>query len=221
MTDARPFPMPIIRGERVYLRGSERSDIPMFIRWFNDAETVSFLSMRAPMSQATEEQWFNRMLEHEGKEAYHFVICRIEDDLPLGHDRPLPDRPPQRQRGHRASGIGEKQLWGQGYGTDAMNALLDFGFGQLRLERLWLEVYDFNTRARRSYEKSGFVLEGIERHAIFKQGRYHRRSPDVDPARRVGGAGAEDECGSTSRDDRAIQAPPLMAGDARAARSSG
>ena len=57
-------------------------------------------------------------------------------------------------------------------GTDAMFALLDFGFGQLRLERLWLEVYDFNGRARRSYDKCGFTLEGVERHAIYKFGRY-------------------------------------------------
>ena len=53
-----------------------------------------------------------------------------------------------------------------------MNALLDFGFGQLRLERLWLEVYDFNLRARRSYEKSGFSLEGTQRRAIFKRGKH-------------------------------------------------
>ena len=68
--------------------------------------------------------------------------------------------------------IGEKSLWGKGYGTDAMNALLDFGFGMLRLERMWLEVYVFNKRARRSYDKSGFVLEGVERNGVFKQGRY-------------------------------------------------
>jgi len=54
-----------------------------------------------------------------------------------------------------------------------MFALLDFGFGQLRLERVWLEVYDFNARARRSYEKCGFVLEGTERRAIFKRGQFH------------------------------------------------
>ena len=171
MTDARPFPMPIVRGERVYLRGSERSDIPVFLRWFNDAEMVSFLSMRAPMSQAGEEQWFDRMLEHEGKEAYHFVICRIEDDMPLGTIGLFQIDLLNGSAGVGIS-IGEKQLWGQGYGTDAMNALIDFGFGQLRLERVWLEVYDFNPRGLRSYEKSGFVLEGIERHAIYKEGRF-------------------------------------------------
>ena len=63
MEHATTYAAPIVRGERVYLRGSERSDIPLFLRWFNDAETVSFLSMRAPMSLAAEEQWFDKMLE--------------------------------------------------------------------------------------------------------------------------------------------------------------
>ena len=48
----------------------------------------------------------------------------------------------------------------------------DAHFGELRLERVWLDVYDFNTRARRSYEKVGFSLEGTKRHALFKHGRY-------------------------------------------------
>lgn len=171
MTDQRPFPMPIVRGERVYLRGSERSDIPLFTRWFNDGETVSYLSMREPMSQAGEEQWFTRMLEQEGKDAHHFVMCRIEDDLPLGTIGLFRVDQINGSAGIGIS-IGEKELWGQGYGTDAMNALLDFGFGQLRLERMWLEVYDFNERAIRSYEKCGFVLEGTQRRAIYKQGKF-------------------------------------------------
>ena len=61
MTDQDATHRPVIRGERVYLRGSERSDIPTFVRWFNDSETLGFLSMRAPMSEAGEEQWFNDM----------------------------------------------------------------------------------------------------------------------------------------------------------------
>ncbi|MEX2548304.1 MAG: GNAT family protein [Chloroflexota bacterium] len=164
--------LPVIRGERVYLRGSERSDIPLFVRWFNDSETISYLSMRAPMSEAGEEQWFTQMLKQEGKDAYHFVLCRLEDDKPIGTIGLFQVDSVNGNAGI-GLGIGEKALWGQGYGTDAMFALLDFGFGQLRLERMWLEVHDFNARARRSYEKCGFVLEGTERHAIFKHGQFH------------------------------------------------
>ena len=172
---SEPIPrqyLPIVRGERVYLRSSERSDIPTFVHWLNDAETTSFLSMRAPMSIAMEEVWFTRMVEQQGKDQYHFVICTFEGDRAIGNCGLFAV---DIVNGNAGIGItiGEKDLWGKGLGTDAMNALLDFGFGQLRLERLWLEVYDYNTRARRSYEKCGFVLEGTERHAIFKQGAYH------------------------------------------------
>ena len=172
MTEPVRPQLPVIRGERVYLRASERSDVPTFVRWFNDSETLSYLSMRAPMSEATEDQWFTEMLAHEGKSAYHFVMCRLEDDRPIGTIGLFSVDTVNGNAGI-GIGIGEKSLWGQGYGTDAMFALLDFGFGQLRLERMWLEVYDFNARARRSYEKCGFVLEGTERHAIFKRGQYH------------------------------------------------
>jgi len=165
-------PLPMIRGAQVYLRAAERSDIPHFVRWLNDAETSHFLSIRAPMSEAMEEQWFNRMLESQGKDAYHFVICRLDDDRPIGTIGLFRVDSVNGSAGIGIS-IGEKRLWGQGLGTDAMLALLDFGFGQLRLERMWLEVTDYNERARHSYEKCGFVLEGTERHAMFRRGRFH------------------------------------------------
>jgi diamine N-acetyltransferase len=171
MSDTAPSPQPVVRGERVYLRAAERSDIPTFVRWFNDAETLSFVLMRAPMSEAMEEQWFERMLETQGKERFLFVICRLNDGQPVGNCG-LFDIDYVNGSAGIGITIGEKALWGQGLGTDAMFALLDFGFGQLRLERLWLEVYDFNSRARRSYEKCGFVLEGTERHAVYKGGKF-------------------------------------------------
>jgi RimJ/RimL family protein N-acetyltransferase len=68
--------------------------------------------------------------------------------------------------------IGEKRLWNQGYGTDAMRLLLRHGFDTLNLNRIALDVYDTNLRAVRSYEKAGFVHEGRKRQAIFKGGKY-------------------------------------------------
>jgi RimJ/RimL family protein N-acetyltransferase len=168
---APPY-QPMIRGERVFLRPAEKSDVPIFVRWFADAEMSGFLGMRAPFSEAMEEQWFVRQVENQGKEHYHFVMCRLDDSQPIGTISLFRVDEVNGSAGVGIS-IGEKSLWGQGYGTDAMNALVDFGFGQLRLERIWLEVYDFNARARRSYEKSAFVLEGIQRHANYRLGKFH------------------------------------------------
>ena len=164
-------PVPVIHGEQVFLRPAEREDIDAFVRWFSDAETTRYLALRAPFSKAMEEQWFTSMLESQGKNSYHFVICLLADERPIGtagfHHVNYED-------GHASFGIsiGEKAEWSKGYGTDALRAICDFGFGELRLERIELDVYEPNARARRSYEKAGFVTEGTLRHAHYSDGKY-------------------------------------------------
>ena len=161
----------MIRGERVYLRAAERAEIPLFVRWLNDAETASFLVARAPMSIAMEENWFETMLATHGKERWFFTMCLLVTDQPIGTIG-LFDLDYINGSAGVGIAIGEKQLWGQGYGTDALNALVDFGFGELRLERIWLDVYETNARARRSYDKCGFTLEGTKRSAMLRRGRH-------------------------------------------------
>jgi diamine N-acetyltransferase len=162
---------PTVRGEKVYLRPPERDDVPRFVAWFSDADVLRHLMMRAPMSVAMEEAWFDRMLTAQGKTDYHFVICLLSDGRPIGtvglHDI-------HERSGHAEFGIaiGEKDEWGKGYGTDALNAICDFGFGELRLERIELHVYAENERGRRAYLKAGFVHEGTLRHAHFARGRH-------------------------------------------------
>jgi len=167
-----PAPLPTLRGEQVFLRPAERADLDDFVRWFSDAETTRYLALRAPFSKAMEEQWFTGMLERQGKTDWHFVICLLEDGRAIGtaglHKLDT-------ENGSAAFGIsiGEKEEWNRGRGTDALRAIGDFGFGQLRLERIWLEVYEPNGRAQRSYEKAGFVKEGSLRHAHFSDGVHH------------------------------------------------
>jgi RimJ/RimL family protein N-acetyltransferase len=53
-----------------------------------------------------------------------------------------------------------------------LEAIIALGFDSLRLERIWLDVFDFNTGARRVYERVGFEHEGVQRHAIFRDGQF-------------------------------------------------
>lgn len=67
----------------------------------------------------------------------------------------------------------KKEVWNHGYGSEAARLLLGYGFGTLGLHRIELEVFAFNTRALRVYEKLGFRLEGRRREALRWEGRYH------------------------------------------------
>lgn len=59
---------------------------------------------------------------------------------------------------------------GRGLGTDATRLMVDHAFATTQLHRIELEVYSFNPRARRAYEKAGFVLEGVRRDALLFDG---------------------------------------------------
>jgi RimJ/RimL family protein N-acetyltransferase len=68
-------------------------------------------------------------------------------------------------------GIGETEYWGRGYGTDVMNVLLRFAFTEVNLRRVTLNVFEYNPRAIRSYEKAGFRHEGRMRQVLNKEGK--------------------------------------------------
>lgn len=56
--------------------------------------------------------------------------------------------------------IGNRRFWGQGYGSDAITALVDYIFRETDLNRLRLKTLDYNFRAQRCFDKCGFVTCG-------------------------------------------------------------
>ncbi|MDQ4036147.1 MAG: GNAT family N-acetyltransferase [Chloroflexota bacterium] len=158
----------IIEGERVYLRPFETGDAELYHRWRTDGEVAALAGLPFPLSLGQIKQ---RIEDKQGDSQYAYVICLREDERPIGEALLFEL---DRTNGSAELGIliGEKGEWGRGYGTDAVNALVDFGFEALRLERIWLEVWTENGRARRAYEKAGFVHEGTLRHDRYEGGRF-------------------------------------------------
>jgi RimJ/RimL family protein N-acetyltransferase len=163
----------IIESGRVFLRPFETTDAELYRRWRADARPMEMAGWhyRAPMSLAQVEARIDRLAKDQDHDFMVFLICILADERPIGEVM-LADI--DRANGSAELGIfiGEPEDWGKGYGTDAVNALVDFGFGQLRLERIWLNVGTENERARRAYQKAGFVHEGTVRHDRYESGRH-------------------------------------------------
>lgn len=68
-------------------------------------------------------------------------------------------------------GLGERDYWNQGYGTDAMQVLLRYAFCELNLHRVSLNAFEYNQRALRVYEKIGFAYEGCAKQQVQRDGR--------------------------------------------------
>jgi len=59
--------------------------------------------------------------------------------------------------------IGDRRYWGQGYGSDAVQALVKLVFREKGLRRMFLHTLDWNVRAQRCFQKAGFVPRGLVR----------------------------------------------------------
>jgi diamine N-acetyltransferase len=180
----------MIYGERIRLRGMERSDLPHFVTWLNDPEVNVGLAIYPVLSQVEEENWFENIQKKPQAEHPLVIEIRIPRSTLLGEPVSTQNtRPPEYDwipigdcsffnldRTNRSSElgivIGEKHFWNQGYGTETMGLLLKFGFETLNLHRIYLRVFASNPRAIRAYEKAGFILEGRQRDAVFIHGKY-------------------------------------------------
>ncbi|HWQ83552.1 MAG TPA: GNAT family protein [Anaerolineales bacterium] len=162
----------MIQGKRVRLRAPTRTDLPQFVAWLNDSEVIAGLLVSIPMSLEDEEAWFAGMLNRPLAE--HPMVIEIQREeawIAVGNCG-FHNIDWRARAAEVGIFIGEKSLWNQGYGSEAMRLLLAHGFSTLNLNRIALDVYETNPRAIRSYEKVGFVHEGRKRQAMFKDGKY-------------------------------------------------
>ena len=60
----------------------------------------------------------------------------------------------------------------KGYGIDSIQTLVEYGFNSLNLNRIYVYCIDYNKRAQRSFEKCGFINEGLFREDIYIGGQY-------------------------------------------------
>ena len=65
--------------------------------------------------------------------------------------------------------IGEP-FWGQGVASEAVRQIIEIGFEELKLRRIYASVYEHNLASMRVLEKNGFEREGVARAAVMKNG---------------------------------------------------
>lgn len=67
--------------------------------------------------------------------------------------------------------IGES-FWGKGIATEAIRMMVEYGFENMDINRIWGSVFEYNLGSMRALEKNGFQLEGIFKKSVFKNGKF-------------------------------------------------
>jgi len=157
-------------GHSVYLRPIEAKDLHFIRKWANDPEIRALTGEVLPMSEAAADEFLERV--RQDKERVWFVVVLKENDRVIGEAGLLRMFHPWRNTDLSII-IGDKEAWGQGYGTQAILLLLDYAFGYLGFHRVSLGVVGFNERALRFYEKVGFKREGLQRDGYYYDHAFH------------------------------------------------
>jgi RimJ/RimL family protein N-acetyltransferase len=161
---------PQIVGRLVALRRPHPDDLPSVTRWYRDREIARLTRYQArPMSEAEIERFFQlRML---APDALAYCIVELPEWRLIGFTTfSALDGDNGSVTFHIT--IGERDAWGRGLGTEATDLMLEHAFERLGLHRVGLSVFSYNVRAIRAYEKAGFRVEGRQRQAILRDGRY-------------------------------------------------
>ena len=160
----------MIRLDQVVLRRPEPKDIDALYEQKNDPEVAALLG---GFSMGYAQEDIRRWIEaHRTRtDEVLWVIAGGDDDRCLGHVGLY--RIDHRIRAAEfAIMLGDRSVWGHGIGRLCTSFATQYGFLELNLNRISLQVLATNERAVRLYGSMGFREEGRLRQAQFKGGEY-------------------------------------------------
>jgi RimJ/RimL family protein N-acetyltransferase len=146
-------------GSKVRLREKKLSDARRDYQWQTDPElarldaapvlAMSFSIYLLDYATTLHHSRYNRYpLAVETLDGRHIGNCTCYD---------IDEKKGEAQIGIM---IGDRDYWDRGYGTDAVNTMVDHVFQTTSLHRLYLKTLDWNKRAQKCFTKCGFTLCG-------------------------------------------------------------
>lgn len=171
---SQPIPSPriprLMETKRIYLRPFESTDVDAYFPGLFDAEMRRLTGTQNSFTRPQVERYIENAAQDDSR--LMLLIALQENEQVIG-DIALMDMHTKNRSAHIRIAIDNTEHQGKGYGSEALLLMLDYGFGICNLHRIELEVYAFNQRAIRTYEKLGFHREGVRRDALYYNHQYH------------------------------------------------
>jgi len=163
---------PAIETSRLVLRPLALSDAPAIYAYQSNAEHYRYMSPDPPVSADVVAEPIRTWLALPAEERRPcWVIVLREIDCVVGtiSFNQLDRTNSSGQLGFEVA----REQWGKGIGTEAVRAVLSYGFGAMGLNRIAAYCWDGNVTSRRVMEKAGMIYEGTLRQVRYARGAYH------------------------------------------------
>lgn len=157
---------------KVYLRELTLNDVEDRFRWCLDKEVTKHLNMPEkypPFSKEETKRWIKMCINKTN--GYEQKAIETQEGKHIGWID-LKNIDKLNKHAELGVAIGDKTYWGKGYGFSAMKEMLQWGFNELDLNKIWLRVEVDNEKAINSYKRIGYVEEGILRQDRLRNGEF-------------------------------------------------
>lgn len=163
----------MIKGKLVGLRALEKQDLSLLRDWRNLPHFRRNFREFRELGMANQEMWFNKVVSSSND--FMFLIERLSDGMPLGAGGLLYTNWIIRSADFSFYiGYNESYIDNEGYALDAASLLIDYGFKNLNLNKIWMELYEFD-KAKIDFftNEFSFKQDGKLRQNCFEDGKYH------------------------------------------------
>lgn len=147
-------------GERVGLREISPDDVgERYVGWLNDPVIAQFLESRfAPQTLASVRSFVEQQLADPA-----VLMLAIVEAKSGAHVGNIKIGPLSRHHGTADVGllIGERAVWGRGYGTEAIRLATALGFERLGARKLTASCYSDNVGSATAFRRAGWADEGV------------------------------------------------------------
>jgi|LSQX01.2.fsa_nt_gb RimJ/RimL family protein N-acetyltransferase len=140
---------------KIKIRRLKVSDGEISWKWRNDPEVWKLTGRKwfGKVSEPTEKDWIKEVIKRENEA--RFAICVGDDEQYIGNVQ-LTNIENGQAEFHIF--IGEKSFWGKGIGNEATRLMVDYGFNQMGLSKIYLFVREENIPAIKAYKNCGFKI---------------------------------------------------------------
>ena len=163
----------MIKGNKVGLRAVERTDLEFFRDWRNIVDFRKHFREVRELSLVDQEKWFES-LQTTKHINFMFTIVDLKTNMPIGAAGLLYINWINRS-GDFSFYIGENESYidNDGFAKEASSLLINYGFNNLNLHKIWMELYEFDVKKLQFFQNDfGFKVDGKLRDNCFEDGKY-------------------------------------------------
>jgi RimJ/RimL family protein N-acetyltransferase len=160
-----------IKGERVDLLPLNPDHVELYCKWENKPNVRKYLRRETPLIIEDSKKYIDTG-ENKIKSRIMFEILHKKGNEPIGFCE-LTEISWINRNAYIGLLIGETDYWGYGIGSEVISLMLNYGFNELNLSKIRIDVFEPNKSSIKCIERNGFKLEGCLRKEAYIDGMYY------------------------------------------------